>query len=267
VGGRERVLIVSDLHLGFEFELAGLGINLPSQSRKLMDSLLLLLEKAKPRRLIILGDFKHGIPQVSPQEWRDIPEFLEGVKRKVPRLQLIVGNHDVGIEPFLGSGVELVSSRGLILREKQKIGLFHGHAWPSPKLFEAEYWVIGHNHPAVQFRGLFGFRTLKPAWIKVPINRRKLVKSFLHHRNIEVGEKGNPERVFRDKFGVQAHCTKLIVMPAFNDLLGGLAVNAVDPQELIGPIMRSEGVLVPKAEVFLTDGTFLGALKSLREYA
>lgn len=265
--GRERTLIVSDLHLGFEFELAGLGINLPSQSGKLMASLVMLLEKAKPDRLIVLGDFKHGIPQVSPQEWRDIPDFLKGVKRKVSKLQLVMGNHDVGIEPFLGSGVELVSSRGIMLEGKKKIGLFHGHAWPSPKLFEAEYWVIGHNHPAVQFRGLFGFRSLKPAWVKAPINGRKLAESFLRHRNVPVGDSENPEKVLGKKFGVQLRCSKLIVMPAFNDLLGGLAVNAVDHQELIGPIMRSEGVLLSRAEVFLTDGTFLGALKNLREYA
>jgi len=264
IKNKEKIVVVSDLHLGYEFELAEMGINLPSQTKKLKENLVQLIEKSKPDRLIFLGDVKHSIPKISLQEWRDLPDFLREIGGKVSLIQIVPGNHDGRMAAFSASNVEIVSGRGLLLKGKDKIGLFHGHAWPSSKLFEAKIWLIGHNHPTIQFKSLFGFKVSKPVWVKIPINKKKLVKSFLKSRNVKIGEK-NPEDVLMEKYGVKANCSSLIVMPAFNELLGGLPFNIKSQNELLGPVLRSEGIILEKSEVFLLDGTYLGFLKNLRK--
>ena len=266
VGNGEKALVLADLHLGFEFELVEKGINIPSQTGRIKEKILRLLGEVKPRTLIILGDLKHTIPKVSLQEWRDVPEFLEAVRGMVKEVKLVLGNHDGGIEVFAEHQITVHPSRGIVLDAggDVKVGLFHGHAWPSPKLFEAKYWVIGHNHPAIQFRGFFGFKTIRQVWVKAPINLRKLTEAFLRHRGVRV--EGNPLKVFEERFGFKPACQHLIILPAFNDLLGGLAINTVDQESLIGPVVRSKGVQIGKSEIFLTDGTYLGLLKNLKKY-
>lgn len=265
IGDKSRTLVVADLHLGFEFELSEKGINLPSQTGRIKEKILRLLEEAKPESLVILGDLKHTIPKVSLQEWRDIPAFLEALKSKVSDVRLVLGNHDGGAEIFASKGVTVHASRGFLLEAGEvKVGLLHGHAWPSPKLFEASHWVIGHNHPAVQFRRLLGFRTIRQVWVKAPLNVRRLCGDFLKYRGIKV--EGGPGKTMEKKFNVKPACRSLIILPAFNDLLGGLAFNATPQAELIGPVTRSGGVQMDKAEIYLTDGTFLGRLEDLRKY-
>jgi putative SbcD/Mre11-related phosphoesterase len=263
---RMKTAVVADLHLGFEFKLSEAGINLPTQTPKLRGSLMKVLDRLKAERLVILGDLKHSIPNISLQEWRDIPLFLNSLKAKVKEIQIIIGNHDGRMAAFSTPGVKVVSSRGMVVGEKVKVGLFHGHAWPSPSLFEADSWVMGHNHPAIQFRGLFGFRTLKPVWIKAPLERKKLIRAFLRYRGVKTGRK-NPEALLKERYRVEARVSKLIIMPAFNDLLGGLAFNARTQGELLGPILRSGGVALNRAEAFMIDGTFLGTLRDLRKIA
>ncbi len=263
IKNKKKTVVISDLHLGYEFELAEMGINIPSQTEKIKENLLRLIEKVRPDRLVILGDLKHSIPKISAQEWQDIPFFLEEIRKKVVEVQIVPGNHDGKLATFLASNVKVTSGRGLLLKNREKIGLFHGHAWPSSKLFEAKFWVIGHNHPTIQFRGMFGFKVSKTAWIKIPVDRKKLTESFLRYRNVKI-EGENPERVLEEKYGVKVNCSQLLVMPAFNELLGGLPFNVKDQNEFLGPILKSEGILLDKAEVFLTDGTYLGILKDLK---
>jgi len=260
-----KTAVVADLHLGFEFELTKAGINLPSQTPKLRDSLMKALDRMKAERLIILGDLKHNIPNISLQEWRDIPLFLDSLKAKVKEIQIILGNHDGGMANFK-SEVKVISSRGMVIGAKEKVGLFHGHAWPSPSLFEADCWIMGHNHPAIQFRGFFGFRTLQPVWVKAPLQRKKLIRAFLRYRGIKAEQK-NPETLLKERYGVEARVSKLIVMPTFNDLLVGLPFNIRTQKELLGPILRSGGISINRAEVFMVDGTFLGTLRDLRKLA
>jgi metallophosphoesterase superfamily enzyme len=52
-------------------------------------------------------------------------------------------------------------------------------------------------------------------------------------------------------------------MPAFNELVGGLSING-SGKSLMGPILRSGGVDLDNAEVYLLDGTYIGIVKRLR---
>lgn len=256
---------MADLHLGYEFELVQAGLNLPSQTGKIKTNLVNLLDAAKPDNLLILGDLKHNIPGLSKQEWQDIPDFFEEISKRVKKIELIPGNHDGGISKFSAPGIHVESSRGLIIDNAEKTGFFHGHAWPSPKIFEAESWVIGHSHPAIQFRGLFGFRSVKSVWVKAAISRRPIVESFLKNRNVNFQGK-DPEELMADMFNVKPVCNRIIIMPAFNELLGGLTLNTKAPNEFLGPILRGDSVDMMGAEIFLTDGTFLGKLLNLRRF-
>lgn len=118
-----------------------------------MKSLKNLLEREKPKRLIINGDFKHSFVP----EWREKTElraFLEEVSPLVSEVVLVRGgNHDVGILWLKELGVEIVDEL-----EIGKWKLVHGH-----KLVEGKNFIIGHEHPAIRLRDEVG------AVIKVPI--------------------------------------------------------------------------------------------------
>lgn len=71
-----KILIISDLHLGFEKGLSSKGINIPSQTQKIFNKLKSIIERFSTDRIIILGDVKHGTLKIVPQEWVDVPNSL-----------------------------------------------------------------------------------------------------------------------------------------------------------------------------------------------
>ncbi len=146
-----RTLVVADLHLGYEFAMAKEGFYLPRIFHEVVGSLKSIIEREKPKRLVIDGDLKHSfIP-----EWRERKElrvFVEEISPLVDELVLVRGNHDVGTLWLRELGVEIV--------DELEIGgwkLVHGH-----KLVEGERFIIGHEHPAIRLRDEVG------ALIKVP---------------------------------------------------------------------------------------------------
>jgi len=238
----ERTLVVADLHLGIESELASKGIALPSQIPTSKERLLKLIEQKKPSRLIFLGDVKHNVPTTTWQEWRELPAFFEELAGLV-HVEIIRGNHDSGIDGMVPRGVEIHTARGLVLGKRKRVGLTHGHTWPSPELLNTQLIVTAHNHPAVEFRDELGGRTIEPVWLRCKLNRSKLPKKLLS--------------VVRGKL------PELLVMPAFGELVGGAAVNRAVPRELLGPIFKAGVARIGEAEVYLLDGTHLGRVGAL----
>lgn len=241
--GRERTLVVADLHLGTEGELAEKGISLPSQVPRVRKRLLWLIKKLKPDRLILLGDVKHNIPIASWQEWRELPGFFEELSKLV-RVEIVRGNHDGGLEGMVPKSVVIHNAKGIVLGKRRRVGLMHGHTWPSPELLDTELLVAAHNHPAIEFRDKFGVRTIEPVWLKGGLNAVKFPKKI------------------RGK--IKGELPELLVMPAFSELVGGAAVNRGIPRELIGPMFKAGAVRLDEAEAYLLDGTFLGKVRDLR---
>jgi len=122
-------------------------------------------------------------------------------------------------------------------------GLVHGHAWPSPELVKAKLLISAHNHPAVEFHDELGARTIEPAWLRCKLDPSKL-----------------PEKLRR---AAGNSAPNLLVMPAFSELVTGAAVNRAVPKELIGPIFKSGAARIEDADVYLIDGTCLGAVRDL----
>lgn len=265
--GSERVVVVGDLHIGWEVSLAQQGIHVPSQTSKMLQRLKAIIEKEHPTRLIMLGDVKHSVTGAELEEWRDVPEFFEVLVKLVPSVQILVGNHDGNLEPLTPSKVELLSPTGIALWGR--FGLLHGHAWPSPEILGCETAILGHLHPAVTLRDALGYRLTKPAWVMAPCDAKKLLRGTLKAAGIRT--KGDLEKQLEENFHVKLKVSRCVFVPPFNDFLGGRPVNSKRMEEAhasegLGPLIRSGAVDMDNAEVHLLDGTYLGRVKQLREF-
>jgi putative SbcD/Mre11-related phosphoesterase len=265
--GKEKVLVVGDLHIGWEVTLARQGIHVPSQTSKMLLRLETIIEKEHPNRIIMLGDVKHSVTGAELEEWRDVPEFFERLVKKVPLVQVIIGNHDGNLEPLTPSKVELLASSGIAIWGKY--GLLHGHAWPNPKILGCETLILGHLHPAITLRDAMGYRITRPVWITAECNSRKLLRGTLKASGIT--SKGDPEKLLDERFHVKLAAARCLFVPPFNDFLGGRPVNSPRLEEThagegLGPLLRSGAVDMDGAEVHLLDGTYLGRVRQLKSF-
>lgn len=262
VEGEERVLLASDFHLGLEYELAKMGINIPFQTDRILGELLTLVREHHPDRLLLLGDIKHGIPITSFQEKREIPKFFSALQEEVEVVDVVRGNHDGNIQHLVPEGVSIHPSKGFMLGERFRIAAMHGHAWPYPRLMSADLIVMGHNHPTVLLKTPLGIRISQRVWIKGKCDGSRLASTFLEKEGLAVED--NPREAFEEQFNSRIDDPQMVLMPAFNDLLGGLPVNAEAPKSLLGPLLRTGAVKIDGFEAYLLDGTFLGDVNFLR---
>jgi metallophosphoesterase superfamily enzyme len=258
----ERVMLAADLHLGMEYDLAKQGISIPYQWSRMLDELMALLEEHRPDRLVLLGDVKHGVPATSFQERREIPGFFETLLGAVDQIDVTRGNHDANIQQFLPKQVHLHSSKGIMFGEGFRVAAMHGHAWPSPEAAAADCMVMAHNHPTVLLNTPLGIKVSQRAWVRGVCDRVKLARAFLEQDNVKA--EGDPVAEFIDRYEVEPWCPEIIIMPMFNDLLGGLPVNSEAPKSLLGPLFRTEAVDLEDFDVYLLDGTYIGKVDFLR---
>jgi putative SbcD/Mre11-related phosphoesterase len=267
---RERVLVVADLHIGWEVALSQQGIHVPSQTPKMKEKLLRLVDLFKPTSLLFLGDVKHTIARVELEEWQDIPDLFEALSQKVTDITVVLGNHDGNLEPLLPSLVKIVPSTGIALNDA---GFFHGNAWPAPEVLQCRSLVIGHVHPTVAFRDPLGFRITAQVWVKANLNREKLAKAFFKGMGIRAKPNADFFKLFRQTFRANFKASQFYIMPYFNDFLGGRPINrrggerGTKSVEYLGPILRSGGIEIENAETYLLDGTFLGTVSQLRSFS
>ena len=89
---REDTLFLADPHFGKAASFRALGVAAPDNTDADLARLTGLLERTRPRRLVVLGDFFHARSAQSPsilaalQEWRRLHAALE--------IGLVLGNHD-----------------------------------------------------------------------------------------------------------------------------------------------------------------------------
>ncbi len=266
--GKERVLVIADLHLGWEVTLARQGIHVPSQVPRLLEKLRKIIENTHPQQLVLLGDVKHAVAKVELEEWKYVPEFFEKLVDIIQNVQVVPGNHDGNLEPLTPPVVKIHRSPGIVFWNG--VGLFHGHAWPSPPLLGCKYLVMGHLHPVVVFRDPLGFRITRQVWVRAKSNGEKLAEGVLKYHDVKY--EGNPVNKFGKEYGVGVVNADCIIMPSFNDYLGGQPVNRSHQEgwselyrEYMGPVLRSGAIDFENGEAYLFDGTFLGKIADLRE--
>ena len=262
---KSKTLLIADPHIGWENELQKKGIHVPSQTIKLLDKLTALIVQYKPDSLIVLGDVKYTVMKTEPGEWHDIPDFFNKISSLVKDVAIVRGNHDANLEPLLPENVKMLPATGAVIGD---VGVFHGHKWPSPEILKCKTLVMGHLHPVVVFRDPAGFKITRQVWMKADCNTEALAKIFLEKHGTKI--KDSVEQTLKNHFGFRAKTSELLIMPSFNDFLGGRPINEAHPKKetgaegLIGPVLRSEAVDVARSELFLLDGTFLGTLNKLK---
>jgi len=271
--GKDRILAIADLHIGWEVALAEQGIHVPSQTPKMKEKLLKLVDLYNPSSLLFLGDVKHTIARVELGEWRDIPDLFEALLQKVPDIKVVLGNHDGNLEPLLPSAVQILPPTGIAMFDT---GFFHGNAWPTPELLQCRRLVIGHVHPTVAFRDQLGFRITAQVWVRASVNGRQLVKAFLKGIGYRTKVGDDPFKLLFRNFGVKFKVSEFYIMPYFNEFLGGRPINRRvggryegrgQSTEYLGPLLRSGSVDIEGAEVYMLDGTFLGTVSQLRSFS
>ncbi len=255
-----RVLAVADLHIGWEMALIQKGIHVPTQTPKLLRSLIGVISAYKPDKLLILGDVKHTVATAGMSEWHDVPDFFDELKKQVKEINVLRGNHDGNLEPLLPESINLLPASGVAFGD---VGFFHGHQWPSPALLTCKTLVMGHVHPVIAFRDLAGFRISRQVWVKVRCNKAELTKILVKKQKVR--DKNDHAEATDKQFNVKTKTEQLFIMPSFNEFLGGRPLNENSRDEkIVGPVLRSEAVDMENSEISLLDGTFVGNLGQLR---
>jgi putative SbcD/Mre11-related phosphoesterase len=229
----KKLLVIADLHIGIESELRENGLQVPSQTNVMEQRLISLLETNTIHDIILLGDIKHNIPSSTIQERTDVNRFLNTIQT-YGTLHVLPGNHDGNIHRLLPSAIKLHPSDGFVFEE---IGFTHGHRNPNKEVMQCEQVVIGHTHPTVMLIDRLGYRTFEQCWL------RSVPRSDILHEKYPT-----------------SHTAQILVMPAFNPLCGGIAVNR---DSLLGPFKSL--IDIDNAEVYLLDGSSLGKVKDLKE--
>ncbi|MEM5812344.1 MAG: metallophosphoesterase [Candidatus Aenigmatarchaeota archaeon] len=241
-----RTLFIADLHIGIENEYRVSGLNIPSQTEKILSRIESLLKKSRAKNLVLIGDIKHRVPGTSWQEEKEIPVFLSRLSEKAD-INIVPGNHDGGIAEFLPKGVKIYDMEGFLFGD---VYACHGHAWPERSFLDAKYLLISHSHPQIEFKDSLGYRWGERVWVRTNLNPKIISEKY----KITKLPKPLPE---------------LIIMPAFNPLCGGIPVNkkieenkdAVQERQ-ISPLINS--AFMSKARIYMLDGTYLGELRKLK---
>lgn len=145
---KEKILILADLHIGYEEALSKQGVLMPrTQFKETRREIEELLQEVKPKIIVINGDLKHEFGEISSQEWHETIAVLDLLLEKA-RVVLIKGNHDTILEP-------IAKKRNLEVKEfycfdSGNACILHGNKiLIDSEVHKAKILIIAHEHPAV----------------------------------------------------------------------------------------------------------------------
>ncbi|MFW9903007.1 MAG: hypothetical protein ACFFFH_01625 [Candidatus Thorarchaeota archaeon] len=260
-----KILLVADLHLGFEAEWIkrGLEAKKPEWSFKIIDQLKNDLEETLADQLIILGDLEHSFihfrsmkgnkdgPWVSNKWLREkaLTYFteqvigIEGLK-----VRLIRGNQDTSVVKSLQNQKELNIEKEASLFNQ--LGVFHGHKNPGKQVLLSSEIVLGHVHPSIVVIDELSLRHRYPVFAKLAITREEVFNIF--NCPIEHGENS------------LNHQVTITILPAYNTFLSGFVLNEAQRDEESQPFSLLKNLIQhPKLRILLTNGIDLGYLEDL----
>ncbi|MHA2222082.1 MAG: metallophosphoesterase [Candidatus Thorarchaeota archaeon] len=252
------VLIISDIHLGFEETVSQeKGVEFPPQHPIILQRIEELVMKYNASHLYINGDVKHDIFTDSYYSQEVIPYFMEQLT-DVIETTIIPGNHDGILEALLPRAVTLSDVRGIVLGSKEEsVGVLHGHTWPSYEVLEARTIVMGHNHPTI--------RRIRDA--SVPEIGRSSRRRFGGIVPVVIQSKLDKNCARRGISILEdLDDTECIVftLSSFNELFAGMPVN-YPTSDFHGPLFENRCTNLQESEVYSIDGLFLGSVEWLRE--
>ena len=229
----ERHLVLGDLHLGLERKLSDKGVHLHGGAERMANQIIKMAESEKASSVILLGDIKESIMYPETVERNEIAAFFSMLKDL--NVRIAVGNHDGHIDELVKVPIQDEILLG-------NVAMLHGHMWPSDKAMTKDYLIVAHNHVAVSIKDEKGALYTQKAWMIASVD-----------------EDGARERYkeFNKKI-------KLVVMPAFNDLITGKPVG-VSGEKHINPLFRNRIFDYENANVYTMEGSAVGTPKSLSE--
>jgi len=224
------ILVIADLHLGYEDALRERGVELPYEQYGLVKrEIISYIEEYSPEVLVLNGDVKHEFSGALSQEWREVIDLLRTLKDLV-KVEVVRGNHDNFLIPILKrEGVEISSP----YLKVQGLLITHGHLdilIPD----DVELIVMGHEHPAITMRDEIG--------------ASHKFKVFMEGEYMGF---------------------KLLVIPAISPLAPGTDLLSVSRRDLLSPILRKAdienfNIRVADKEIGVED---LGPLRAIRRAA
>ncbi len=236
-------VVIADLHLGLG-AIAERPVGPPEGSApRLAATLLEICGRAAARRVVVAGDVKHPIVGAPPWLRPVVFDFFATLLSERLDVEVVLGNHDVGLVRFLPREVGVAGPEGTLI---EGVGVFHGHRWPSPEVLAAPTLVAGHLHPGYRFAPSPSHPDGKHrCWVRVefppppvPPPRRRPAHALLSR--------------------------ELIVLPAFHPLAGAESLNRERPARgrsfLYGRFL-SRGT----ARAYLLDGSDVGVLATRRD--
>ena len=183
----KKNLVISDLHIGFEHKFSSNKIpnSKNSSVNDIINNVKKIIKKENPDTLILLGDVKSSIQNITKSEWNDVPYFFEELKSI--EIILIPGNHDANITRLIPDNVTLISSKGMIIDD---VLLTHGHTMPSKNYSNVNNIIMGHIHPVY-----FDDNSLlngERIWISIKTDKSTIFPSAKGKINITIVPSFNP---------------------------------------------------------------------------
>lgn len=224
--GEKKNLIITDIHIGFEniFASNEIFIGKNSSINETISELLDVIELEKPNSLILLGDVKSSIKNISKSEWDDVPLFFKKIQEKC-HITLIPGNHDANIQRLVPENISMISATGMV---EENILLTHGHTMPSENFSHVDKIIMGHVHP-VFFQE----------------------DSLLNGQRVWVTMKTEKQNIFPNKSGD----IEITIIPSFNRYF--YATHKKKYKKSISPIIERIKH-VSTAKIITLDGTIIG---------
>ncbi|BDQ30690.1 MAG: metallophosphoesterase [Nitrosopumilus sp.] len=223
--GEKKNLIVTDIHLGFENTLKSNEIFIGKHStiNETIQEISEIIDSENPDSVILLGDIKSSIKNISRNEWEEVPLFFEEIGKKCD-IVLIPGNHDANIQKLIPNKISMISSTGMI---EENVLLTHGHTMPSENFSHIDKIIMGHIHP-VFFQE----------------------DSIMNGQRVWVSLKTEKQKIFPSKSGE----LEIIIVPSFNRYF--YATHKKYYKKSISPIIERLEIL--SAKIVSLDGVILG---------
>jgi len=138
----QRIIVLADLHLGYEDARSAKGDFLPIRStHETLTRLRRLIYVADAKRIVVAGDIIESAVASSHRSDR-IGEFLRGLEAMNVESIFLKGNHDVGCSRI---DMERFIVDGWLIR--------HGHDQLRTGSSEAQKEIYGHLHPVLRWKG------------------------------------------------------------------------------------------------------------------
>ena len=224
--GEKKNLIVTDIHIGFENSMSSNEIFIGKNStiNESIQELSEIIDLEKPDSVILLGDIKSSIKNISRNEWDEVPLFFKKIKEKCDVI-LIPGNHDANIQKLVPDNISMISSTGMV---EENVLLTHGHTMPSENFSHVDKIIMGHLHP-VFFQE----------------------DSIINGQRVWVSIKTDKENIFPNKTGE----IEITIVPSFNKYF--YATHRKQYKKSISPIINKIKE-ISKARIITLDGTIIG---------